>query len=100
MYFKNFSILSVICLASFLFVSCSDEYEVPDGVTKLTNDCIKRSLGPNVVGGQIEFAYAMALPREKGDWFQLEYKLLFLVLKEHTWNIVHIIQMMLVLMSG
>ena len=66
MYFKNFSILSVICLASFLFVSCSDEYEVPDGVTKLTNDCIKRSLGPNVVGGQIEFAYAMALPREKG----------------------------------
>ena len=62
----KFNIFLVLCLLSFLFVSCDNEYEIPDGVTELTNDCIKRSLGPNVVGGQIEFAYAMALPKEKG----------------------------------
>ncbi|WP_455497249.1 DUF4466 family protein [Coprobacter sp.] len=66
MYFRKFSILSVLCWVSLLFISCNDDYEIPDSVTKLSSDCIKRSLGPNVVGGQIEFAYAMALPKEKG----------------------------------
>jgi hypothetical protein len=34
--------------------------------TILKNDCIKRTLGPNVVGLQIEFTYAMALPASSG----------------------------------
>lgn len=34
--------------------------------TILKDDCIKRSLGPNVVGLNIEFAYAMALPQSAG----------------------------------
>jgi hypothetical protein len=42
--------------------SCQDE-----GLdTLLGNDCIKRSLGPNLVGMNIEFAYAMALPPDAG----------------------------------
>lgn len=36
-------------------------YSVPVAKTVLQNDCIKRTLGPNIVGNNIEFAYAMAL---------------------------------------
>ncbi|MGV8090828.1 MAG: DUF4466 family protein [Mangrovibacterium sp.] len=56
----------------FAFAACQEEdytvpdYTIPEGGTKLDNDCIKRSLGPNVVGLNIEFAYAMALPKNKG----------------------------------
>ena len=32
----------------------------------MNNDCIKRTLGPNIVGSNIEFAYAMALPATEG----------------------------------
>ncbi|MBV8251265.1 MAG: DUF4466 family protein [Chitinophaga sp.] len=51
-----------------LFAACSknDDYAVPTPKNQLQNDCIKRSLGPNVVGGYIEFAYAMAIPKAKG----------------------------------
>ena len=50
-----------------LFGSCKDNtYTIPDGVNSLTNDCLKRSLGPNMVGGSIEFAYAMAMPYGSG----------------------------------
>lgn len=50
-----------------LFGSCKDNtYTIPDGVTDLTNDCLKRSLGPNMVGGTIEFAYAMSMPYNTG----------------------------------
>jgi hypothetical protein len=41
-------------------------YTVPEGITELKNDVIKRSLGPNLVGLNIEFAYAMAIPKSKG----------------------------------
>ena len=33
---------------------------------------IKRSLGPNIVGQDIEFAYAMALPAHKGKLVSAE----------------------------
>lgn len=46
----------------FAVQSCSDDkmFEIPDAKTGLQNDLIKRSMGPNIVGGKIEFAYAMA----------------------------------------
>ncbi len=55
---------------AFAAVSCT-EYEpqlIKDSVTELTNDCIKRSLpvAPNLVGYDIEFAYAMAIPKNLG----------------------------------
>lgn len=50
-----------------LMVGCEkEEYKIPDPVSQLSNDVIKRSFGPNVVGLPIEFAYAMALPKEQG----------------------------------
>ena len=50
-----------------LSAACSDDInkEGPIGKT-LKNDCLKRSIGPNVTGNDIEFVYAMALPRDKG----------------------------------
>jgi len=57
-------------LLSFILVmtACKDdEYAVPTAKRELQNDCIKRSLGPNVVGLPIEFAYAMALPQDLGS---------------------------------
>jgi hypothetical protein len=57
-------------VASFLFImtGCvkSKDYEVPAPKMEMQNDGIKRTLGPNMVGQNIEFAYAMALPATKG----------------------------------
>jgi len=54
-------------LVVLFFASCTnEEYSVPLGKTGLNNDCIKRTLGPNVVGSNIEFAYAMAIPVGEG----------------------------------
>lgn len=56
-------------LCSFLLsvTGCSDkEYAIPQPKNELQNDCIKRSLGPNMAGLTIEFAYAMALPSSRG----------------------------------
>lgn len=46
-----------------LFAGCSDDDSTK---TLLGNDCIKRSISPNIVGEYIEFAYAMALPPAAG----------------------------------
>ncbi len=62
---KNIAVLVVF--STLLFSSCQkDEYVVPDPVSDLTNDCIKRTIGPNIVSLPIEFAYAMAIPKSKG----------------------------------
>jgi hypothetical protein len=42
------------------------DYALPAPKDGLQNDCIKRTLGPNIVGQQIEFAYAMAILPGKG----------------------------------
>lgn len=50
-------------------VACDDDpVLLKDPVSALSNDCIKRSLpvAPNIVGNEIEFAYAMAIPNELG----------------------------------
>jgi hypothetical protein len=57
-YFLFSGVLILILIAS----SCKKD----DSATILKVDCIKRTLGPNVVGLQIEFAYAMALPATEG----------------------------------
>ncbi len=62
---KYFSLIPLILII--FFNSCkNDEYTVPVGKTGLNNDCIKRTLGPNIVGNNIEFAYAIALPAKEG----------------------------------
>lgn len=50
-----------------LSVGCDKkEYAIPTPKDVLQNDVIKRSLGPNIVGQQIEFAHAMAILPDKG----------------------------------
>ena len=62
---KYFSLIPLILII--FFNSCTnEEYTVPVGKTGLNNDCIKRTLGPNIVGNNIEFAYAIALPATEG----------------------------------
>lgn len=47
--------------------ACTDDIKREGPIGKiLKNDCLKRSLGPNIVGGELEFVYAMALPRVQG----------------------------------
>lgn len=58
-----------LLLLSFLVVMAGckkEEYTIPDPVAQFSNDCIKRTLGPNIVNLPIEFAYAMAIPKSKG----------------------------------
>ncbi len=55
---------------AFILGSCDDNIVlIGESVTELSNDAIKRSLpvAPNLVGQEIEFAYAMALPEELGS---------------------------------
>lgn len=64
-YFRYTSLLLSLVL---LMTACSKDepYTVPEAKDALQNDCIKRSLGPNIVGRNIEFAYAIALPATRG----------------------------------
>ena len=62
---NKFSFLIIMMLAS--MVACKKEvYTIPDPVSQLTNDCIKRTLGPSIVSLPLEFAYAMAIPKSSG----------------------------------
>jgi hypothetical protein len=57
----GFFLLLIVALA------CEDDkYQVPKAKHEFQNDCIKRSLGPNLVNNRLEFAYAMALPQDMG----------------------------------
>ena len=59
--------LTLLTLLVVSFMACQDEeYSLPTLEPGLHNDVIKRTLGPNVVGLNLEFAYAMALPRAEG----------------------------------
>src|SRR3982751_4809428 len=65
---------TAVILAAMLFMTaCKKEsYSLPTAKDALQNDLIKRTLGPNIVGQQIEFAYAMALPPTKGKLVSAE----------------------------
>ncbi|WP_262249717.1 DUF4466 family protein [Parapedobacter soli] len=66
---KNRYVVLLFALG-FLGMGCNDDMVlIGDPVTALNNDCIKRSLpvAPNLIGQEIEFAYAMALPEELGN---------------------------------
>jgi hypothetical protein len=64
-YFYPFAAFLFAC--AMMVSSCEEEeYALPEAGSGLQNDAIKRSLGPNVVGLNIEFAYAMAIPESEG----------------------------------
>lgn len=70
--YKKYLFGGIMLLLLLVISSCSNDndYEIPSGIKSASNDCLKRSLGPNVVGGTIEFAYAMALPKGGGHWIE------------------------------
>ncbi|MEO5684641.1 MAG: DUF4466 family protein [Chitinophagaceae bacterium] len=56
-----------ITAAIVFLASCKkEEYALPVAPDNLQNQAIKRTLGPNIVGQNIEFAYAMAIKPAKG----------------------------------
>jgi hypothetical protein len=64
---RKYHLIALILLPVFFFNACEeDRYTVPEAKTELQNDCIKRSLGPNIAGQNIEFVYAMALGYDAG----------------------------------
>lgn len=64
-YFSNILLLTAVMLFA---MSCNNdnEYSVPEGVSRLSNDCLKNSIGVNMVGASIDFSYAMAMPKGTG----------------------------------
>lgn len=57
----------------FIVGACEkEEYKLPDPKTELSNDAIKRTLGPNIVTLPIDFVYAMAIPAAKGKLVSAE----------------------------
>ena len=67
----KFPVLILIMLTS-LLACTKQEYTIPDPVSQLTNDCIKRTIGPSIVSLPLEFAYAMALPKINGKLVSAE----------------------------
>ena len=62
---KTYAVL--LMAMTLILAGCEkEEYAIPTPKDVLQNDVIKRSLGPNIVGQQIEFAYAMAILPDKG----------------------------------
>src|SRR5687767_15639483 len=65
--FINITYQCLLIAFVLLTVGCEkEEYAIPTPKDVLQNDVIKRSLGPNIVGQQIEFVYAMAILPDKG----------------------------------
>jgi len=65
----KYKYLFSMLICGLALVSCNNDITlIGDSVTALSNECIKRSLpvAPNIVGSNIEFAYAMAIPKELG----------------------------------
>lgn len=68
----NYALLLGVLL-SMTIVGCKkDPYSLPVAKNMLQNDAIKRSIGPNVAGLSIEFAYALALPKALGKLTSVE----------------------------
>ena len=65
-------ILTVSTLLALVASCTKKEYRLPIPEQTLQNDVIKRSLGPNLVGQNIEFAYAMAILPRKGKLVSAE----------------------------
>src|ERR1700744_4249618 len=56
----------LVAAVSLMNTSCKKSgYALPTAPGTLQNEAIKRTLGPNIVGQQIEFAYAMAILKGK-----------------------------------
>jgi hypothetical protein len=64
---KYIHLLPALLMLCILIGCEEDKYEVPSVKREFQNDVIKRTLGPNLVNNNIEFAYAMAIPADMGS---------------------------------
>ncbi|MFA4045720.1 DUF4466 family protein [Prevotella sp. PCHR] len=66
--------LSVLVLS--ITVACNDDdaYTLPEGIKNLSDDCLKNSIGVNMVGQSIDFSYAMAMPKGTGHIIEASVK--------------------------
>jgi hypothetical protein len=54
--------ITILVAVTLVLTGCKkQEYALPSPKMGLVNDVLKRTLGPNIVGEQIEFAYAVAI---------------------------------------
>ncbi|NJK95854.1 MAG: DUF4466 family protein [Bacteroidales bacterium] len=63
---KYIKLALLMVFVIFLNACKEEEYALPSPKSGLNNDVIKRSIGPNLAGQNLEFAYAMALPQAEG----------------------------------
>lgn len=61
-----YGVIFVFISITFFYACEEEEYTVPEAKTEFQNDCIKRSITPNITGQNIEFVYAMALGEQAG----------------------------------
>jgi hypothetical protein len=63
---KYIQLALLMVFVIFLNACKEEEYALPSPKSGLNNDAIKRSIGPNLAGQNLEFAYAMAIPQAEG----------------------------------
>jgi hypothetical protein len=70
---KYLSYIPLLFSLAWVLSACEDEkYAIPTLPQELRNDVIKRTLGPNLVGLDIEFAYGIAIPKSLGKLVSAE----------------------------
>ncbi len=57
---KKIYSLITLALFSMAFTACTDRDD--NDIKPINNKCLKRTQGPNIVGNDIYFVYAMAMP--------------------------------------
>jgi len=67
MLYRNFNFFFLVWVLLTSLTACQEEeYILPEPISQLTNDCLKRTIGPSIASLPIEFAYAMAIPKSQG----------------------------------
>lgn len=62
---KKIYIMMCLALLATTFTACKDD---GDDILPINNKCLKRTQGPNIVGNDIYFVYAMAMPYGSGQF--------------------------------
>ena len=67
MLYRNLNFFFLVWVLLTSLTACQEEeYILPEPISQLTNDCLKRTIGPSIASLPLEFAYAMAIPKSQG----------------------------------
>ena len=79
MLYRNFNFFFLVWVLLTSLTACQEEeYILPEPISQLTNDCLKRTIGLSIASLPIEFAYAMAIPNHKVSQYRHRLKPQFL----------------------